>query len=69
MSDRIRYLTVILERDLRDDDAEPIMNALRLIRGVSDVVYGEPVRLADWVNRRTVRHELRAKLFEVLSDD
>lgn len=34
MSDRINALTVVLERDIRDDDIEPILTSIRLIRGV-----------------------------------
>lgn len=37
MTDRYFALTVTLERDTRDDDCEPIINAIRMVRGVADV--------------------------------
>lgn len=37
MSDRIKGLTVTLEPNIRDDDAQPIIDAIRLIKGVIDV--------------------------------
>jgi hypothetical protein len=38
MTDRIRHVTVILDQDTRDDDAESILNAILHIRGVAGVV-------------------------------
>lgn len=43
MTDRIRTLTVTLDRDYRDDDAQAVIDALRMIRGVSSVEMGVPV--------------------------
>lgn len=37
MSDRIKGLTVILEPNIRDDDAEPIINAISMLKGVARV--------------------------------
>lgn len=37
MSDRYFALTVVLEQDIRDDDAEPLIAAIRQMRGVADV--------------------------------
>jgi hypothetical protein len=37
MTDRYNALTVILEVDTRDDDAEALINAIRMIRGVASV--------------------------------
>ena len=38
MTDRYSSLTVVLERDIRDDDAEPLIAAIRQLRGVLRVV-------------------------------
>lgn len=37
MSDRVNALTVILEHDLRDEDLEPVINAILHIKGVLKV--------------------------------
>ena len=37
MTDRLNALTVSLDRDIRDDDAEVIINAIKAIRGVNGV--------------------------------
>ena len=37
MTDRLNALTVSLDRDIREDDAEVIINAIKAIRGVNGV--------------------------------
>lgn len=37
MTDRLRGFVVTLDRDLREDDAEATLNAIRQVRGVIDV--------------------------------
>jgi hypothetical protein len=37
VTDRIHSITVVLEKDIRDDDCEGLMNAIRHMRGVADV--------------------------------
>jgi hypothetical protein len=37
MSDRIKGLIVVLKEDLRDDDAAPIIDAIRMLRWVVSV--------------------------------
>lgn len=39
--DRYNCLVVTLEKDMRDDDAEWIINAIRMIRGVNLLVCAE----------------------------
>ena len=34
MTDRFHSLTVVLEKDIREDDVQPLMNAIRQMRGV-----------------------------------
>lgn len=38
MTDRIKGLTVVLERDFREDDVEALINAILVMRGVKHVV-------------------------------
>ena len=38
MTDRYDAFTVVLERNIRTDDAEPVLAAIRQLRGVLDVI-------------------------------
>ena len=65
MTDRIRVLSVCLDKEYRDDDCEAIINAIKMVRGVSDVeAHVEEPR--DWANRARIRRELGQKLWSVL---
>ena len=37
MADRLKGVWVAFEQDIREDDAEPIINAIKALRGVVDV--------------------------------
>jgi hypothetical protein len=37
MTDRIKGVTVVLEPNIREDDAQVIIDAIKMIRGVCDV--------------------------------
>jgi len=37
MTDRLKGLTVVLDKDYREDDAEAIINAIKMVKGVQDV--------------------------------
>ena len=65
MTARYNFLTVALERDIREDDAEMLLNAIRMLRGVLKV---EP-NVADataWTAEERVRRELGKKLMDVV---
>jgi len=65
MTDRTNYLTVVLEKEMRDDDVEPIIDAIRCIRGVSSV----GINVVDAMEYMTItraRNELSSKLWDVL---
>lgn len=65
MTDRFDSLTVVLEADIRTDDAEHIINAIQLIKGVLSV---DPhVRdLENHIAYMRVRNELSERLWGVL---
>lgn len=65
MSDRIHGLIVVLDADYRREDLEPLLTALRQMKGVGSVapVPFDPHR---WLERERVRLDLVAKLWEVL---
>lgn len=65
MTDRFNALTVVLEADIREDEAEATMNAIRQIRGVVSVT-GNVTNISDHIAEERVRHELFRKLLAVL---
>lgn len=65
MTDRYSSLTVVLAHDTRDDDAEPLINAIRHLRGVLSVT-GNVVDPLTHVAEIRVRNELEDKLWRVL---
>lgn len=68
MTDRIQSLTVVLDGDYRkDDDAQTIVNAIRMIKGVQDVELGPVVDFQDHMARQRVYHGVREALLSVLS--
>jgi len=65
MTDRYHSLTVALDRDIRDDDAEPILMAIRMIKGVLSV---KP-KVADIDSNMAedrAHRELERKLWDVI---
>lgn len=67
MTDRIKGVYVALDKDYRVDDAEEILAALKMVKGVLDVT-GDIADFNDWNNRTRIRQELSAKLWEALHD-
>ncbi len=68
MTDRINALTVVLAEDMRDDDCEYVINAIRMIRHVLAV---EP-HVTDhnsYVAEMRVRAEWRKRMLDALEDD
>jgi len=65
MTDRIRHLTVTLDRDYRDDDVHHIVNAIVQLRGVSGVEINV-VSVNDLLARAAVAGEIRLKLHEAI---
>lgn len=65
MTDRFNSLTVVLENDIRADDAEVIISAIRQIRGVLSVS-GNVSDVSAHIAQERARHELGSRLWEVL---
>lgn len=65
MTDRLKGVWVAFDHDIRDDDAEPLINAIRQLRGVLSVEpsISDP---SDWNARQRVHHELAEKLWAVI---
>ncbi len=67
MTDRFKGVVVGFTDDIREDDAEPFMNAIRMLRGVASVdpLVADPT---DHLARSRTRHELRAKLHAAIDE-
>ena len=63
MTDRVRHLTVILDREFRDDDVEQIVDAIRMIRHVDDVKLHVMTSM-DNINQEIARSDLRREILE-----
>jgi hypothetical protein len=66
MTDRIRHVTVTLDKDYRDDDIEPVIEAIRMIKGVAEV---EPraVTLDEQLARAAVRSEIYERITDAVA--
>jgi hypothetical protein len=68
MTDRYFALTVLLSQETRDDDAEPIIAAIRMIKGVLDV---QP-QVADvqlYYAQAAARRDLEQRLWQALREE
>ena len=68
MTDRVKGFTVTLEKDIRIDDVEVIMDAIRMIRGIADV---QPSisNHDDLINQMRVKSDLREKFLQFYKDN
>lgn len=65
MTDRYYALTVVLEKDIHEDDAEQIINAIRMIKYVLDVK-GNVSTPETWMAQVRERRDIGEKLFKIL---
>lgn len=65
MTDRFNTLTVVLEKDMREDDAKALLSAISQLRGVLSVS-GNVADLTEYMAVERARHELGQKLWDVL---
>jgi hypothetical protein len=65
MTDRLKGVIVTFEQDIRDDDAEPMLAAIRMIKGVAGV---SPLvsTSEDLMARTRVRCELSGELSDLI---
>lgn len=67
MTDRYNSLVIFLDHDIRSDDAQPLIDAIKQLRGVLDV---QP-HVGTWdddLAYSRVRRELVEKLWNVLKE-
>lgn len=65
MTDRVKGFWVALDDDIRVDDIEPVLSAVRQLRGVVGVTTSI-VSAEDFMARERVRHQLGTELLAVL---
>lgn len=65
MTDRIKGLTVTLDRDYRDDDVRVIVDAIKMIRGVAAVEL-HVTQIEDHMARQRVRYDVQDAILGVL---
>ncbi len=64
MTDRLKGLTVAFDKDIREDDAQCIIDAILLIRGVSGVTTSTS-NPEDYMNRQQIIRDIKAKIFDL----
>lgn len=65
MSDRYIALTVLLEKPIKDEDAEQLIQAIMQLRGVMDVTPVVQDVQTLWIEQK-IRNEIGEKLMKVL---
>lgn len=65
MTTRIKGLTVVLTKDIRDDDIEPLKEAIKQFYHVLKVENIE-ANFDDYINRSVIKRELVEKLYKAL---
>jgi hypothetical protein len=65
MTDRLNTLTVALEKDIRVDDAQGLIDAILRMRGVLSVT-GNVADGTAWMAEERARRELGEKLWQVI---
>lgn len=68
MTDRIKGFVVTLDEDMRVDDIDQIVNAIKMIKGIYSV---EPSvsNFDDTMNKERIKSELRGKFIEFLKEN
>ncbi len=67
MTDRLKGLVVTFDKDIREDDAQEIFNAIKMIRGVLDVS-SSVATYDDHMNRTRIDREYKQKIWDAFFD-
>lgn len=66
MTDRIRTLTVVLDKDYREDDVQVFVETIKMIKGVGKVTLGPTTGAHDAIARMTLATEVETRLHEAI---
>jgi len=67
MTDRIKGLTVILEKDVREDDLEVFIQAISLMKGVQQVIPRE-ANHEDIIQEMRTKSDMKSKIYEFIKN-
>lgn len=67
MTESVKGFVVSLEKDIREDDVEYIVNAIKMIKGVQSVSLNV-VNSDDYLNRTRIKYRLEDKLVKAVRD-
>ncbi len=65
MTDRIKALTVILTKEIRDDDCECIINAIKMIKGVS-IVETHIAQYDDYFVEQRTKNKVLKEVYNII---
>lgn len=68
MSDMVKGFTVVLKKDMREEDAEQIMQAIKLMKGVADVK-PEITQGGDILHQMRAKSEVKDKLIKFIEEN
>lgn len=68
MTDKVKGFTVTLAEDIRIDDVEPVMQAIRMIKGVVDV-HPSIVTSDDHINRIRIVEKIRNNFYKFINNE
>lgn len=68
MTEKVKGFTVTLEKDIRIDDVESIMQAILMIRGIANVEASISTS-EDHMNRERIRREFREKFLKFYKEE
>jgi len=66
MTDRINTITIVLERDVRDDDIEPLVQALQMIRGVA-AVKPNVAHVSDFMAEERAKRDMGHRILDAIT--
>lgn len=67
MTDRFNGLLVVLDRDIREDDAQPLIDALMQMKGVVSVS-GNVSDLDNYISEQRIKRKMLDKIFCLIRD-
>lgn len=68
MSDKVKGFVVALENDLREDEIEHVINAIKMVKGVVNV---EPIKTTshDQIFQLRIKAEMRNKFYDFIKEN
>ncbi len=68
MTDRVKGLVITLDSDIRIDDVQPLIDAISMLKGVSDVS-ANITDIDDHMNRTKISTEYKNKFYKFIRDE